>query len=68
MALYSIKYCIFKFADYSLATVLNFVGTYHKKKYLQLNLNDFFYKLNRRYLGDKIFDRLFIACITASGC
>ena len=47
----------------------NFVGTYHKikKKYLQLYLNEFVYKLNRRYFGDRIFDRLGIASITASG-
>jgi len=47
----------------------NFVGTYHKikKKYLQLYLNEFVYKLNRRYFGDKLFDRLVIASITASG-
>lgn len=47
----------------------NFVGTYHKikKKYLQLYLNEFVYKLNRRYFGEKIFDRLIIASITASG-
>jgi len=47
----------------------NFAGTYHKikKKYLQLYLNEFVYKLNRRYFGDKIFDRLVIASITASG-
>jgi hypothetical protein len=44
----------------------NFVGTYHKikKKYLQLYLNEFVYKLNRRYFGEKIFDRLVIASIT----
>jgi len=47
----------------------NFVGTYHKikAKYLQLYLNEFIYKLNRRYFGDKIFDRLVIASITATG-
>lgn len=47
----------------------NFVGTYHKikKKYLQLYLNEFVYKLNRRYFGDKIFDRLVVASITANG-
>jgi len=47
----------------------NFIGTYHKikKKYLQLYLNEFVYKLNRRYFGDKIFDRLVVASITASG-
>ena len=45
----------------------NFVGTYHKikKKYLQLYLNEFVYKLNRRYFGEKIFDRLVIANITS---
>jgi hypothetical protein len=44
----------------------NFVGTYHKikKKYLQLYLNEFVYKLNRRYFGERIFDRLVIASIT----
>lgn len=47
----------------------NFVGNYHKikKKYLQLYLNEFVYKLNRRYFGDKLFERLVIASITASG-
>jgi hypothetical protein len=47
----------------------NFVGTYHKikKKYLQLYLNEFVYKLNRRYFGERIFDRLFIASITVNG-
>ena len=44
----------------------NFVGNYHKikKKYLQLYLNEFVYKLNRRYFGERIFDRLVIANIT----
>jgi hypothetical protein len=47
----------------------NFVGTYHKikAKYLQLYLNEFIYKLNRRYFGTRIFDRLVIASITANG-
>jgi len=47
----------------------NFLGNYHKikGKYLQLYLNEFVYKLNRRYFGEKIFDRLIIASITASG-
>ncbi len=47
----------------------NFVGTYHKikAKYLQLYLNEFVYKLNRRYFGARIFDRLMIASITTSG-
>lgn len=45
----------------------NFVGTYHKikAKYLQLYLNEFVYKLNRRYFGERIFDRLVIASITS---
>jgi transposase-like protein len=44
----------------------NLLGNYHKikGKYLQLYLNEFVYKLNRRYFGDKIFDRLVIANIT----
>ncbi len=39
---------------------MNFLGNYHKikDKYLQLYLNEFVYKLNRRYFGEKIFDRL----------
>ncbi len=47
----------------------NFVGTYHKikKKYLQLYLNEFVYKLNRRYFGERLFDRLVIASITSTG-
>ena len=47
----------------------NFTGNYHKiqKKYLQLYLNDFVYKLNRRYFGERIFDRLVIASITGIG-
>ena len=47
----------------------NFVATYHKfkKKYLQLYLNEFIYKLNRRYFGERVFDRLVIASITANG-
>ena len=41
----------------------NFTDNYHKikKKYLQLYLNEFVYKLNRRYFGERIFDRLVIA-------
>lgn len=44
----------------------NFLGNYHKikGKYLQLYLNEFIYKLNRRYFGEKLFDRLIIANIT----
>ena len=44
----------------------NLLGNYHKikRKYLQLYLNEFVYKLNRRYFGERIFDRLVIANIT----
>ena len=44
----------------------NLLGNYHKikRKYLQLYLNEFVYKLNRRYFQDKLFDRLVIANIT----
>lgn len=44
----------------------NLLGNYHKikRKNLQLYLNEFVYKLNRRYFGEKIFDRLVIAAIT----
>ena len=36
------------------------LGIYHKIKgcYLQLYLDEFCYKLNRRYFGDRLFDRL----------
>lgn len=42
------------------------LGNYHKikGKYLQLYLNEFVYKLNRRYFGERLFDRLVIASIT----
>jgi len=44
------------------------LGNYHKikRKYLQLYLNEFIYKLNRRYFGDKLFDRVIIANITGT--
>ena len=44
----------------------NLLGNYHKTKgkYSQLYLNEFIYKLNRRYFKDKLFDRLVIASIT----
>lgn len=47
-------------------TKRNFLGNYHKikGKYLQLYLNEFVYKLNRRYFEEKLFDRLVIASIT----
>lgn len=39
------------------------LGIYHKVdgKYLQRYLDEFCYKLNRRYFGEKLFDRLLIA-------
>ncbi|GET29287.1 hypothetical protein SD074_14890 [Prolixibacter sp. SD074] len=42
------------------------LGNYHKVKgkYLQLYLNAFVYKLNRRYFWEKLFDRPIIANIT----
>lgn len=41
----------------------NFLGIYHKinGKFLQSYLDEFCYKLNRRYFGDRLFDRLAIA-------
>ncbi len=44
----------------------NLLGNYHKikGKYLQLYLNEFCYKLNRRYFGERLFDRLVVANIT----
>ena len=39
------------------------LGVHHKinGKYLQSYLNEFCYKLNRRYFGDRLFDRLILA-------
>jgi len=39
------------------------LGIYHnvKGKYLQLYLDEFCYKLNRRYFGERLFDRLALA-------
>ncbi len=39
---------------------INHMITY---KYLQNYLNEFVYKLNRRYFGDRLFDRLVLASI-----
>jgi ribosomal protein L37E len=41
----------------------NLLGVYHKVKgaYLQSYLDEFCYKLNRRYFGKRLFDRLIIA-------
>jgi len=46
----------------------NLLGNYHmiKGKYLQLYLNEFVYKLNRRYFGERLFDRMVIAAITSA--
>lgn len=46
-----------------------FNGIYHKisKKYLQLYLDEFCYKLNRRRFGNKLFDRLALACAATTG-
>jgi len=43
----------------------NLLGVYHmiKGKYLQAYLDEFCYKLNRRYFGKRLFDRLIIATI-----
>lgn len=45
----------------------NLLGNYHKikGKYLQLYLNEFVYKLNRRYFGERLFDRVIVAAITS---
>ncbi len=39
------------------------LGIHHKikGKYLQFYLDEFCYKLNRRYFGEKLFDRLAVA-------
>jgi hypothetical protein len=41
----------------------NLLGVYHKVKgkYLQLYLDEFCFKLNRRYFGERLFDRMVIA-------
>ena len=43
----------------------NLFRIYHmvSEKHLQSYLNEFAYKLNRRYFGDKLFDRLFVASV-----
>ena len=45
------------------------LGIHHKikGKYLQNYLNEFCYKLNRRYFGDKLFDRLLVAVTQEMG-
>jgi len=46
-------------------TKKSLLGNYHKikGKYLQLYLNEFVYKLNRRYFDEQMFDRVVIAAI-----
>ena len=41
----------------------NLLGVYHKVKgkYLQLYLDEFCYISNRRYFGERLFDRMVIA-------
>lgn len=44
------------------------LGVHHmiSKKYSQNYLDEFCYKVNRRYFGEQIFDRLLIACVTTN--
>lgn len=44
------------------------LGVYHKikGKYLQLYLDEFVYKLNRRNLGDQLFERVVVAAVSAN--
>lgn len=46
----------------------NLLGINHmtSRKHIQNYLNEFCYKVNRRYFGDKLFDRLLIAAVTES--
>jgi hypothetical protein len=43
----------------------NLLGIYHmvSEKYLQNYIDEFVYKLNRRYFGERLFDRVIIAAI-----
>ena len=45
------------------------LGIFHKikGKYLQNYLNEFCYKLNRRYFGETLFDRLTLAVAKTYG-
>jgi hypothetical protein len=44
----------------------NFLGINHmtSKKHIQNYLNEFCYKINRRYFGNQLFDRLLLASVT----
>lgn len=46
----------------------NLLGTYHmvSMKYIQDYLDEFCYKVNRRYFKDNMFDRLMIACASVN--
>ena len=46
----------------------NLLGINHmtSRKHIQNYLNEFCYKVNRRYFGDKLFDRLLLASVTES--
>ncbi len=48
----------------------NFLGIYHKisGENLQLYLKEFCYKINRRYFGKYLFDRVLIALGTQYSC
>lgn len=45
----------------------NLLGVYHmmSKEYLQNYLDEFIFKLNRRFMGEKLFDRVIIATVYA---
>jgi transposase-like protein len=45
----------------------NLLGIHHmiSKKYFQDYVDEFCYKVNHRYFGEKLFDRLLVACV---GC
>lgn len=46
----------------------NLLGVYHmmNSQYLQAYLDEFCYRLNRRYFGERLFDRLLIATVSAN--
>lgn len=57
-----------KWAHIAISNLKRDLQKYHmvSEKFLQNYLNEFCYKLNRRYFGKKLFDRLVIASITPS--
>jgi len=44
--------------------LLLYIHNNMESKYLQSYLNEFCYKYNRRYFGDKLFDSLLIDCVS----